>query len=204
MAGPPQELSTRVRRSFIYPMARTWSRSASSPGSSTATSSSQSRRAARFKTHKLVRAILRDGDGSRGGAKTITEGGYHALPRASMRPASARGGSAGLVNVPMKGIHYAIGRDHGRRAASAAQRGGHRAGSERSTYDDELRAATAERPARGPEYAAGLRQGLLHAGGSRAMTITREAPARYGIEQNAERTLIRPTAQRAIRRPTAS
>ena len=34
-----------------------------------------------FKTHKLVRKILADGERIAWGAKTITEGGYHALPK---------------------------------------------------------------------------------------------------------------------------
>ena len=36
-----------------------------------------------FKTHKLVRKILRDGERIAWGAKTITEGGYHALPHSA-------------------------------------------------------------------------------------------------------------------------
>jgi electron-transferring-flavoprotein dehydrogenase len=57
-----------------------------------------------------VRKILRDGERIAWGAKTITEGGYHALPTRFNAPGLLLAGeSAGLVNVPtLKGIHYAI------------------------------------------------------------------------------------------------
>jgi electron-transferring-flavoprotein dehydrogenase len=63
-----------------------------------------------FKTHRLVRRILRGGERIAWGAKTITEGGYHALPTRFHAPGLLLAGeSAGLVNVPtLKGIHYAI------------------------------------------------------------------------------------------------
>jgi len=63
-----------------------------------------------FKTHRLVRRILRDGERITWGAKTITEGGYHALPRRFNAPGLLLvGEGAGLVNVPtLKGIHYGI------------------------------------------------------------------------------------------------
>ena len=62
-----------------------------------------------FKTHQLVRRILRDGERVAWGAKTITEGGYHALPTSFNAPGLLLAGEgAGLVNVPtLKGIHYA-------------------------------------------------------------------------------------------------
>ena len=75
-----------------------------------------------FKTHKLVRKILRDGERIAWGAKTITEGGFHALPKRFHAPGLLLAGeSAGLVNVPtLKGIHYAI--ESGIMAAEAAFR----------------------------------------------------------------------------------
>ena len=99
-----------------------------------------------FKTHKLVRKILRDGERIAWGAKTITEGGFHALPKRFHAPGLLLAGeSAGLVNVPtLKGIHYAI--ESGIMAAEAAfrslQRGESpsRAGALES-YDEELRAS---------------------------------------------------------------
>ena len=121
-----------------------------------------------FKTHKLVRKLLRGGERVAWGAKTITEGGFHALPKRFHAPGLLLAGEgAGLVNVPtLKGIHYAI--ESGIIAAEAAfrslQRGESpgRAGALES-YDDELRGSYVHaRPARGAEHAPGLRQGLLH------------------------------------------
>jgi electron-transferring-flavoprotein dehydrogenase len=73
-----------------------------------------------FKTHSLVRRILRGGERVAWGAKTITEGGYHALPSAFHAPGLLLAGEgAGLVNVPtLKGVHYAI--ESGKLAAEAA------------------------------------------------------------------------------------
>jgi electron-transferring-flavoprotein dehydrogenase len=75
-----------------------------------------------LKTHRLVWKILRGGERVAWGAKTITEGGYHSLPRALAAPGLLLvGEGAGLVNVPrLKGIHYAI--ESGRLAAEAAFR----------------------------------------------------------------------------------
>ena len=121
-----------------------------------------------FKTHKLVRKILRGGERAAWGAKTITEGGYHALPSSFHAPGLLLAGEgAGLVNVPtLKGIHYAI--ESGIMAAEAAfrslQRGESpaRAGALES-YDAELRDSyVLQGPARGAQHAPGLRQGLLH------------------------------------------
>jgi electron-transferring-flavoprotein dehydrogenase len=65
-----------------------------------------------LKLHPLMRPILEGGSrAERGwGAKTIPEGGFHALPRTlSMDGALLTGDSAGFVNVPaLKGIHYAM------------------------------------------------------------------------------------------------
>ena len=73
-----------------------------------------------FKTHRLVRQDPRGGERIAWGAKTITEGGYHALPTRFHAPGLLLAGeSAGLVNVPtLKGIHYAI--ESGILAAEAA------------------------------------------------------------------------------------
>ena len=75
-----------------------------------------------FKTHRLVRKILAGGERIGWGAKTITEGGYHALPTRFNAPGLLLAGEgAGLVNVPtLKGIHYAI--ESGLLAAEAAFR----------------------------------------------------------------------------------
>ena len=75
-----------------------------------------------FKTHPLVRRILAGGERIAWGAKTITEGGYNALPSSFHAPGLLLAGEgAGLVNVPtLKGIHYAI--ESGKLAAEAAFR----------------------------------------------------------------------------------
>jgi electron-transferring-flavoprotein dehydrogenase len=63
-----------------------------------------------FKTHPLVQRILAGGERIAWGAKTITEGGYHALPSSFSAPGLMLvGEGAGLVNVPtLMGIHYAV------------------------------------------------------------------------------------------------
>ena len=99
-----------------------------------------------FKTHRLVWKILGGGERVAWGAKTITEGGYHSLPRRFNAPGLLLvGEGAGLVNVPrLKGVHYAI--ESGRLAAEAAfralQRGevGSRLGA-LDSYDESLRAS---------------------------------------------------------------
>jgi electron-transferring-flavoprotein dehydrogenase len=99
-----------------------------------------------FKTHRLVWKILRGGERVAWGAKTITEGGYYALPKRFNAPGLLLvGEGAGLVNVPrLKGINYAI--ESGRLAAEAAfralQRGEvpSRVGA-LDSYDEALRAS---------------------------------------------------------------
>ena len=121
-----------------------------------------------LKTHKLVRKILAGGERIAWGAKTITEGGYHALPKRFHAPGLLLAGEgAGLVNVPtLKGIHYAI--ESGIMAAEAAfrslQRGESptRVGALRLLRRGAARELRREGPARGAEHAPGLRQGLLH------------------------------------------
>jgi electron-transferring-flavoprotein dehydrogenase len=64
----------------------------------------------RLKGHSLFRRYLEGGDMVEWGAKTIPEGGYHALPaRRHGDGVVILGDSAGLVDVPsLKGIHYAM------------------------------------------------------------------------------------------------
>jgi electron-transferring-flavoprotein dehydrogenase len=64
----------------------------------------------RLKTHPRIRPILEGGERVAWGAKTIPEGGWHAIPRTLALPGALLvGDSAGLVNVPrLKGVHYAI------------------------------------------------------------------------------------------------
>lgn len=64
----------------------------------------------RFKQHPFVRGILDSGELVEWGAKTIPEGGYHAIPdRLSGDGLLIAGDAAGLVDVAsLKGIHYAM------------------------------------------------------------------------------------------------
>jgi len=64
----------------------------------------------RLKQHSLFRRYLEDGELVEWGAKTIPEGGYHAVPaRRSGDGVVILGDSAGFVDVPsLKGIHYAM------------------------------------------------------------------------------------------------
>ncbi|HSG81438.1 MAG TPA: electron-transfer flavoprotein:ubiquinone oxidoreductase, partial [Gemmatimonadota bacterium] len=64
----------------------------------------------RLKEHPLVSRYLDGGELVEWGAKTIPEGGYHALPeRMHGDGMLIAGDAAGLVDVPsLKGIHYAV------------------------------------------------------------------------------------------------
>jgi electron-transferring-flavoprotein dehydrogenase len=75
-----------------------------------------------FKTHPFVRKMLDGGERVAWGAKTITSGGWHALPSSLGAPGLLLAGeSAGLVDLArLKGVHYAI--ESGRLAAEAAYR----------------------------------------------------------------------------------
>ena len=63
-----------------------------------------------MKTHPLFRSLLDGGEMLEWGAKTIPEGGFHAIPdRRYGHGVVVLGDSAGFVNVPaLKGIHYAM------------------------------------------------------------------------------------------------
>lgn len=64
----------------------------------------------RMKQHPLFKSILEGGECLEWGAKTIPEGGYHAIPETLVGDGLIMTGDAvGLVNVPaLKGIHYAM------------------------------------------------------------------------------------------------
>jgi electron-transferring-flavoprotein dehydrogenase len=153
-----------------------------------------------LKTHRLIAKILRDGERIAWGAKTITEGGYHSLPRRFHAPGLLLAGEgAGLVNVPtLKGIHYAI--ESGIMAAEAAFRSVQRGESPSrfgvfDSYEDELRSS----------YVVGdlhqvrnMRQAFdkgFFVGGAlaSAMTVTKGKlpPFDMQTEANAQRKLIR-------------
>jgi electron-transferring-flavoprotein dehydrogenase len=163
-----------------------------------------------FKTHRLIRKILDGGERVAWGAKTITEGGYHALPRRFNAPGLLLAGeSAGLVNVPtLKGIHYAI--DSGRMAAEAAWRALGRGENPArigalDSYDEELRASYIARDLR---EVRNMRQvfdkGFFFGGAyASAMTVTkgRFPPKEYRSEPNAAHELIRTDRAKAYPAP---
>ena len=75
-----------------------------------------------FKTHPFIRKLFEGGERIAWGAKTVTSGGWHAMPRSLGGPGLLLAGeSAGLVDLArLKGVHYAI--ESGRLAAEAAFR----------------------------------------------------------------------------------
>jgi electron-transferring-flavoprotein dehydrogenase len=63
----------------------------------------------RFRSHPFIASLLRGSVTIATGAKTIPEGGYHALGRVAVPGALVVGDGAGFVNMAkIKGIHYAI------------------------------------------------------------------------------------------------
>jgi electron-transferring-flavoprotein dehydrogenase len=64
----------------------------------------------RMKLHPLFRDVLQDGEMVEWGAKTIPEGGYHAIPeRRTGNGVVVLGDAAGYVEVAsLKGVHYAV------------------------------------------------------------------------------------------------
>ncbi len=63
----------------------------------------------RYRAHPLIAGLLKDSVTIATGAKTIPEGGYHALGRLVVPGAVVVGDGAGFVNMEkIKGIHYAI------------------------------------------------------------------------------------------------
>ncbi len=62
-----------------------------------------------FKTHPLVRKVLKGGERVAWGAKALPAGGYWAMPKLSMPGAVLVGDAGGMVNLAsLKGVHYAI------------------------------------------------------------------------------------------------
>jgi electron-transferring-flavoprotein dehydrogenase len=163
-----------------------------------------------FKTHRLVRKILGAGERIAWGAKTITEGGYHALPKRFHAPGLLLAGeSAGLVNVPtLKGIHYAI--ESGILAAEAAFRALQRGESPArigalEPYDEALRSSYVFKDL---YEVRNMRQAFdkgFFVGGAlaSAMTVTKGKlpPFELRSESNAERTLIRAGRAKSYPKP---
>jgi electron-transferring-flavoprotein dehydrogenase len=92
----------------------------------------------RMKLHPLFRPYLEGGELLEWGAKTIPEGGYHALPeRRSGAGVLLVGDAVGLVDVPsLKGIHYAMQSGiYAARAAFDALKAGDHSAAQLAAYD---------------------------------------------------------------------
>jgi electron-transferring-flavoprotein dehydrogenase len=90
-----------------------------------------------FKTHPLVRKILKDGKRVAWGAKAIPEGGYWAMPTLHAPGMVIAGDAGGMVNVPkLKGIHYAI--ESGRLAAETIYAQLKNDSSDFSSYEEKI------------------------------------------------------------------
>jgi electron-transferring-flavoprotein dehydrogenase len=153
-----------------------------------------------FKTHRFVRKLLDGGDRVAWGAKTISSGGFHSLPRKLNAPGLLLvGESAGLVNIPrLKGVHYAI--ESGRLAAEAAVRAlgrGEAPGriGALDAYDEELLGGYVGRELR---EVRNMRQAFdkgFFVGGAlaSAMTATKGKlpPRELGTEPNADAPLLK-------------
>jgi electron-transferring-flavoprotein dehydrogenase len=134
----------------------------------------------RMKLHPLFRAQLEGGHLLEWGAKTIPEGGYHALPgRLSGAGVLFVGDTAGFVDVPsLKGIHYAM--ESGilaARAAYAALKSGDVCAAALGSYDemvhesyiaaDMYRTRNMRLAFKGGLYAGGVKAGLMTITGGR-------------------------------------
>ena len=95
-----------------------------------------------MKQHPLFKTMLEGGQCVEWGAKTIPEGGFHALPsRFTGDGLLMTGDALGLVNVPaLKGIHYAMMSGiYAARAIFKALKNGDTSAQSLSTYDQSLR-----------------------------------------------------------------
>jgi electron-transferring-flavoprotein dehydrogenase len=134
----------------------------------------------RMKLHPLFRSQLEGGHLLEWGAKTIPEGGYHALPqRLSGDGILFVGDTVGFVDVPsLKGIHYAM--ESGilaARAAYAALKRGDVGAAALGSYDemvhesyiaaDMYRTRNMRLAFKGGLYAGGIKAGLMTISGGR-------------------------------------
>ncbi|MBA3429703.1 MAG: 4Fe-4S dicluster domain-containing protein [Actinobacteria bacterium] len=153
-----------------------------------------------FKTHRIVRKILRDGERVAWGAKTITEGGYHALPKRFNAPGMLLvGEGAGLVNVPtLKGIHYGV--ESGILAAETAFRALQRGESPSRPgaldgYDEALRSSWVTKELHAVRNMRQVFDKGFFVGGAlaSAMTVTKGKlpPREFSSEPNARHALMK-------------
>jgi electron-transferring-flavoprotein dehydrogenase len=134
----------------------------------------------RMKLHPLFRPYLEGGELVEWGAKTIPEGGYHALPeRRSGDGVLLVGDAVGLVDVPsLKGIHYAVQSGvYAARAAFAALKSGNTSAAGLAAYDrmvdesyivaDMYRTRNMRLAFKDGLYVGGLKAGLMTISGGR-------------------------------------
>jgi electron-transferring-flavoprotein dehydrogenase len=134
----------------------------------------------RLKLHPLFRPYLEGGELLEWGAKTIPEGGYHALPeRRSGDGVLLVGDAVGFVDVPsLKGIHYAMQTGiYAARAAFAALKAGDLSAARLSAYDrmvdesyivgDMYRTRNMRLAFKDGLYVGGLKAGLMTLSGGR-------------------------------------
>jgi electron-transferring-flavoprotein dehydrogenase len=96
----------------------------------------------RFKTHPSISPIFEGGKRLAYGARAITEGGYHSVPRLSFAGGALIGCAAGFVNVPrIKGVHNAIGTGMMAAEYASAALGAGRANDELAEYENAWRSS---------------------------------------------------------------
>ena len=166
-ARPRRSTASSAARSSTR-WATTWSRSAWSSGSTTATSSCPSHDLLQeLKTHRLIRKILDGGERIGWGAKTIPEGGFLSLPKrlnapgpADLRRRRRARQRAGAEGDPLRD-RVRPARRRGRVRRARARRGRRAPGRARRLRRRAPRELRLERPARGAEHAPGVRPRLL-------------------------------------------
>jgi electron-transferring-flavoprotein dehydrogenase len=143
----------------------------------------------RMKLHPLFRPYLEGGELLEWGAKTIPEGGYHALPeRRSGDGVLLVGDAVGFVDVPsLKGIHYAMHSGiYAARAAFAALKQGDLSAARLSAYDrlvdesyivaDMYRTRNMRLAFKDGLYVGGFKAGLMTISGGRLFGGSMEMP----------------------------
>ena len=143
----------------------------------------------RMKLHPLFRPYLEGGELLEWGAKTIPEGGYHALPeRRSGDGILLVGDAVGFVDVPsLKGIHYAMQSGiYAARAAFAALKAGGASAAQLAAYDrmvdesyivaDMYRTRNMRLAFKDGLYVGGFKAGLMTISGGRLLGGRMEMP----------------------------
>jgi electron-transferring-flavoprotein dehydrogenase len=143
----------------------------------------------RMKLHPLFRPHLEGGELLEWGAKTIPEGGFHALPeRRHGDGVLVVGDAAGFVDVPsLKGIHYAMQSGiYAARAAFAALQAGDPSAARLASYDrmvddsyiaaDMYRTRNMRLAFKDGLYVGGLKAGLMTLSGGRLFGGRMEMP----------------------------